>query len=366
MKCSQCGGVFPEGTPCPYCGHTEPQEETPIPTVSAEREKRKKSKRMDKILIIVVIAVLVIAVVTAVVIIRHKKAKPDEVPGAVSESAGDTLPEEEPEETDFDPVTFSEDVSVTFEGITTAFAGDLEDFAAQSAGTTAVKPETTAFSGASGTTAASGSVGKPQKSPEQYLEETTVYTTNPTAGNNDALRVIAAFFSGTYYLDGTMISGGEEMPLEIAMNGADYEVFTEMDGSDIAIMNLGGKIYLLNPANKKYMELSSAVQKMMGISDDMFTFEFTKIKFDAYSPTAVTQATYKGSPAVCYSYRGNGNALDFITVNNEIRQLILYNADGKADTVLETDEFSAQIPGDMLNFKGYSKTNMISFMSSMM
>lgn len=366
MKCSRCGGVFPGGAFCPTCGHTGQQEETPIPIVSAGNEKRKKSKRMDKILIVVVIAVLVIAIVAAFVIIRHKKPKPDEASAAVPESAGDTLPAEEPEETDFDPVTFSEDVSVTFEGITTAFAGDLEDFAAQSAGTTAFKPETTAFGGAQSTTAASGSVGKPQKSPEQYLEETTVKTTDAAGQNDDAMRVIAAFFSGTYYLDGTMVSGNEEMPLEIAMDGADYEVFTEMDGSDIAIMNLGGKIYLLNPANKKYMELSSAVRKMMGITDDMFTFEFTKIKFDAYSPSSVTQATYKGSPAVCYSYRGDGNALDFITVNDEIRQLIVYNAEGKADTVLETDEFSAQIPDDMLNFKGYSKTNMITFMSSMM
>lgn len=366
MKCSQCGGEFPAGSVCPFCGHSEASAEAPIPTVSAESENRRKSKKLDKILIVVVIAVLVIAIITAVVIIKHRKTKPDDVPGAVSESAGDTIPEEEPEKTTFEPVTFSEDVSVTFQGITTEFAGDLEDFAAQAAGTTAVKPETTVFGGAPTTTAAPASVGKPQKSPEQHLEETTVKTTDAAEQNNDALRVIAAFFNGTYYLDGTMITGNEEMPLEIAMNGADYEVFTEMDGTDIAIMNLGGKIYLLNPANKKYMELSAAVQKMMGISDDMFTFEFTKIKFDAYSPSSVTQATYNGSPAVCYSYRGDGNALDFITVNNEIRQLILYNADGKADTVLETDEFSEKIPDDMLNFKGYSKTNMISFMSSMM
>ena len=366
MKCSQCGGEFPEGSVCPFCGYSGTPAETPIPTVSAGSERRKKSEQMDKILIIIVIAVLVIAVVTAVVIIRHKKTKPDEVPGAVSESAGDTVPDEEPGETVFEPVTFSEDVSVTFEGITADFAENLEDFAAQAAGTTAFKPEKTVFGGAQSTNAAAGSVGKPQKSPEQYLEETTVKTTDAAEQNNDALRVIAAFFSGTFYLDGTMITGNEEMPLEIAMDGSDYEVFTEMDGSDIAIMNLGGKIYLLNPANKKYMELSAAIQKMMGISDDMFTFEFTKIKFDAASPSSVTQATYKGSPAVCYSYRGDGNALDFITVNDEIRQLIVYNADGKAETVLETDEFSAQIPDDMLNFKGYSKTNMISFMSSMM
>lgn len=366
MKCSQCGGEVPAGSVCPFCGHSETSAEAPIPTVSAESERRKKSKQMDKILIIAVIAVLLIAVVTAIVMIKHKKTQQGEVSVAGSESAGDTLPEEEPEETDFDPVTFSEDVSVTFEGITTAFAENLEDFAAQSAGTTAFKPETTSFGGAQSTSAASGSVGKPQKEPEQYLEETTVKTTDAAEQNDDAMRVIAAFFSGTYYLDGTMISGNEEMPLEIAMDGADYEVFTEMDGSDIAIMNLGGKIYLLNPANKKYMELSSAVRKMMGITDDMFSFEFTKIKFDAYSPSSVTQATYKGSPAVCYSYRGDGNALDFITVNHEIRQLIVYNAEGKAGTVLETDEFSAQIPDDMLNFKGYSKTNMITFMSSMM
>ena len=49
-----------------------------------------------------------------------------------------------------------------------------------------------------------------------------------------------------------------------------------------------------------------------------------------------------------------------------VKQIILYNTDGNAETVLAADEFSAEIPDEMLNFKGYSKTNMISFMSSLM
>ena len=46
--------------------------------------------------------------------------------------------------------------------------------------------------------------------------------------------------------------------------------------------------------------------------------------------------------------------------------MTLFDSDSKAKTVLVADEFSLEIPEEMMNFKGYSKTNIISFMSSLM
>jgi hypothetical protein len=167
-------------------------------------------------------------------------------------------------------------------------------------------------------------------------------------------------------MDGTMISGGEKTPIEMAMNGDNFQVFSEMDGQDIAIMKLDGNIYLMNPDTKKYTELNATIKKMMGISDDTFSFSFNNVSFNAYSPASVTECTHNGRSAVCYKYRSSTNHMDFIAVGNEVVQMILYNAQGGTDTVVEFDEFTAGYPEDMLTFKGYSKTNMISFISSMM
>lgn len=330
-----------------------------IPVVGMNTGGKKRLQKMDKVLIIVVAAVLVIAVIVAAVII-HSKNKKSETAGAafVSEKAGDESADGET--VSIDPVTVSDDVSVTLDGVTLDYAEDLEAFAHQTSETQTVKPQaSSSYTYAAPTTSAKS------VTPEKHLEETTVITTVPAESSNNAVKVISSFFSGSYYFDGSMISGSEETPLEIAMDGQDFEMFTEMDGTDIAMMRLDGKLYLLNPSNKKYTEINSAVKKMMQIDDDMFEFEFNKIKFDAENPNSVTKASYKGENAVCYRYEDDETRLDFIVVNDEIKQMTMYK-NGAADTVLAADEFTSEIPDDMLNFKGYSKTNMISFMSSMM
>ena len=191
-------------------------------------------------------------------------------------------------------------------------------------------------------------------------------TENPADGSGEVMKVLTSFFSGKYYMDGTMISGGEKTPLEIAMDGNDFQIYSEMDGKDIAIMNKDGDIYLMNPDTKKYTELNAAVKKMMGLETTDFSFNFNKVKFDASAPSKVTAATHNGKSAVCYRYENKENMMDFIAVDEEIVQMILYNSERNPDTVVDIDEFTAGYPEDMLTFKGYSKTNMISFISSLM
>lgn len=303
----------------------------------------------------IVIAIIAAVIIAAVIISAVSKAK---------NNRSDTEPEPEiPEEDeipeiDTSPVTFSEDLTVSFDGITLDYADELENFATQAAITSALKPETPSL----------GAV-TPKKSsvkPDKYLEETTVKTDNPAEASDEAIKTIGAFFSGKYYFDGSMINEMDKLPLEIAMAGENYHVFSEMDGKDIAIMRLDGKIYLMNPDTMKYTEINSAVKRMMGVSEDTFNFSFNSIKFDPKSPASVTEAKYNGSPAECYTYFNDEHRIEFIAEGGEIRQMALFNSSGDADTVLQADEFSADIPSEMLSFQGYSKTNIVSFISSMM
>lgn len=351
MKCDRCSTEY-SGDSCPVCGGN-------IPVVTAESHNERKNKKMEIFLIIAAVVVVAAIIITVCVINGKKKDAP--VADTVTEETAGFLPDSD--EADTTPVTFTEDVTVSFEGIDSAYADDLLEHATNSATTIAFKPEaTTVRAPAQATT----NPAKPQISTTKYLEETTVMTDNPTQGSGAVISKLAAFFSGKYYIDGTMISGGEKTPLEMAMNGEDFQVYSEMDGQDIAIMKLDGDIYLMNPDTKKYTELNAAVRKMMGITEDTFSFSFSKVNFDAHSPAAVTECTHKGRNAVCYTYKSSTNHMDFIAVGDEIVQMILYNAQGGTDTVVEFDEFTAGYPSDMLTFKGYSKTNMISFISSMM
>lgn len=352
MKCSNCSAEY-DGIKCPECG------EFAIPVViNSKTAYERKNKKME-IFFIVAAVIVVIAIVVAVVVAKGKKTDAPVNDNAVEETAG-FLPETE--EKDTSPVTFTEDVSISFEGISGAYADELLEHATTAATTVAFKPEVATRPVQPQTT----KPVKPQVSTTKHLEETTKVTENQADGSAEVMNVLMAFFSGKYYMDGTMISGGEKTPLEIAMDGSDFQVYSEMEGKDIAIMNKDGDIYLMNPDTKKYTELNAAVKKMMGLDTTDFSFSFNNVKFEAKNPSSVNEATHKGSPAVCYRYENNEHMMDFIAVDNKIVQMILYDSQKNPETVVDIDEFTAGYPEDMLTFKGYSKTNMISFISSLM
>lgn len=325
---------------------------------------------MEFLPVIIVAAILIIAVVVTVSIVKSKKS-------TVNETTDTTKTTTEPEKTDnffvpsdtqdeevtTTPVTFMEDVEISFEGLSSEFSEMLTEHAFTSAAPVATKPEikqtTSSYQPVQKTTA-------PQITTKEHLEATTVVTTEAAPKDEDILSVINSFFNRVYYFDGQMISGKEETPLEIAMNNDDFQVFSEIDGKDISFLMQKDKMYMLNPDTKKYTEFSAAVQKMFGIDSSEFSFEFNNAQFDGYNPDSTTKAVFKNLDAVCYTYRNKEGRTEFICIGNEIKQMTMYDAQSNASTVLVADEFSSEIPEEMLNFQGYSKTNIISFMSSLM
>ncbi len=352
MKCGRCSTEY-SGEICPVCsGKT-------IPVVTSANPVNERKNRKMEIFLITAAVVVVIAIIITLCVAKGKK-KDTPVSETVAEETVGFLPESD--ETEITPVTFTEDVTVSFEGVDEDYADALFEHATNSATTVAFKPEVQTTRVAPVT----AKPVKPQVSTTKHLEETTVKSDNPAENSGKVINLLKSFFSGKYYMDGTMIAGGEKTPLEMAMDGGNFQVFSEMDGQDIAIMKLDGDIFLMNPDTKKYTELNAAVRKMMGISDDTFSFSFNNVNFDASSPESVTQCTYNGINAVCYKYINSTNHMEFVAVDDEVVQMVLYNSQGGAETVVELDEFSADLPEEMLTFKGYSKTNMISFISSMM
>ena len=339
------------------------ENSTQIPVLSAQNHNRKKKKIMEYLPVIAIVAVLIIAIIITMAIVRSKKNNNEKTSDVIKENAGDLLvpSEKNDEEDETTPITFMEDVEISFEGISSDFADMITNHAMNSSSTVAIKPEITRPASTS-----TPKPVKPQITTSEHLEKTTVVTNKTTNGNKKVTDTITSFFNRSYYFDGEMISGGEKLALEIAMNNSDFQLFTEMEGKDISIMSLDGKIYMLNPDTKKYTEFSASVQKMMGIDASQFSFEFNNANLNGNTPDSVTKAKYNNQDAVCYTYKNNQLRMEFICVNDEIRQMTMFDTDGNAKNVLIADEFSSEIPDEMLNFKGYSKTNIISFMSSLM
>lgn len=336
--------------------------EAPENFIPDEKDKNvdgKKKKKME-VIIIAIVAVIIAAVILTVVAVKSKNRSEDFDESIPAETAGDEISEND---TVFEPVSLNDDVEVTFESsVSSEFAEEVEAHQLETAATTAYKPEVSQVTAA----VAQPTTKKNQVTTTQYLETTTVKTDTAADADNNVLAQIRSFFNGKYYFDGSMISGGTQAPTEMAMDGNNFQVYTEMEGLDIAVMNMDDTMYLMNPEKKTYIEINAALKSLMGVDDDAFSFEFNKIKFDSDSPTSVTEATYMGKSAICYTYKDSENCIEFITVGNEIKQITQYSSSSEAKTILQADEFSAEIPDDMLTFKGYSKTNMISFMKDFM
>lgn len=314
---------------------------------------------MEK-LIIIIAAVVIAAVVIFVIISKKKKtveAEPFVQKELIPEEKETPVKKEPPV-----PVTFTEDFDVSFEGLN----DELEDallehslfFSAQSA----VKPEITKPQ----VSAAPAKPKAPTVNADAYLEKTTVVTQEDATASEKAISIISSFLAGTYYFDGEMIAGGEKTPMEIAMLGNDFQIYSELDGKDISIMQSDSKTYMLNPDTKKFTQLTASFQKMVGIDATTLKFSFNSNGIDSENPTAVKKAVFNENEAVCYIYKNEKCHIEFIANEENILQMALFDNDGKAQNILIADEFTAEIPDGMLTFQGYSKTNMISFLSSLM
>ena len=340
-----------------------------IPVLHAENKNERKKKKLMEFLPVIIAAMLIIAIVITVAIVKSKKSKVNEpedtttkITTTETENSDDFIVPSENQKEDITnaPVTFMEDVEISFEGLSSEFSEMMTEHAYTSAVPVATKPEIQQ------TTTAPQKTTVPQITTKEHLEATTVVTTESAPQNEAVISVINSFFNRVYYIDGQMISGTESTPLELAMNKDDFQVFSEIDGKDISFLMLNDKMYMLNPDTKKYTEFSASVQKMFGIDSSEFSFDFNNAEFDGKKPDSIKKAVFKNQDAVCYIYKNKNGRAEFICVDNEIKQITMYDAESNAASVLVVDEFSSQIPEEMLNFQGYSKTNIISFMSSMM
>lgn len=317
-----------------------------------------ESKKNKKLPIIIIVCVLVIAIVAGVIVYAVKKGggKPNGDNIVDEPSSAETLQsfDEQQLMSYFDKqmsegLTNEEGVSISKE----EYIADIQQKVQEA------------------TTVLSTDVGN--SSHYVITENTTAPITNgTTASDKDqvdkAQAQIKAFFNRSCYMRGALYADGVGDPMSMAFDGDNFEVLTNLDGTEVSILRLDGTLYLKRPALKQYVELTDSVMDVIGISADDFNFSFGTKNYDDMKSKLI--GTYDiavdGANGVCHRYESEEQIFNFYSVDGELKQIDICDSDGVIDSQLTIDYFSESIPGDQLTLKGFESTGIMVLFADLM
>lgn len=221
------------------------------------------------------------------------------------------------------------------------------------------------------TTTLSNDVGT--ESPNQIVENTTQAVGNGTQAEDKeqvdkAKAQIHAFFERSCYIQGAMYSGGTGDPLAMSFNGDEFEILTNLDGTEVSIMRVAGVMYIKRPATKQYVELTDSAMDMLGLDPEMFNLsiggaDFTDMESKLY---ATYDITVNGEKGVCHEYVNSGQTFKFYSVDGQLKQIDTCNESGEMVSQIMITYFSEAIPGDQMTLKGYEKSSITALFADML
>lgn len=221
------------------------------------------------------------------------------------------------------------------------------------------------------TTTLSNDVGT--ESPNQIVENTTQAVGNGTQAEDKeqvdkAKAQIHAFFERSCYIQGAMYSEGSGDPLAMSFNGDEFEILTNLDGTEVSIMRVAGVMYIKRPATKQYVELTDSAMDMLGLDPEMFNLsiggaDFTDMESKLY---ATYDITLNGEKGVCHEYVNSGQTFKFYSVDGQLKQIDTCNESGEMVSQIMITYFSESIPGDQMTLKGYEKSSITALFADML
>lgn len=220
------------------------------------------------------------------------------------------------------------------------------------------------------TTTLSTDIGN--ESPNQIVENTTASVGNGTQADdkeqvNKAEAQIKAFFDRSCYIQGAMYSNGTGDPLAMSLDGDNFEILTNLDGTEVSIMKVSGTMYIKRPATKQYVELTDTVMDMMGLDPDMFNISIGAADYSTMQSKlyATYDVTVNGEKGVCHEYVNNDQSFKFYSVDGQLKQIDTCDSAGNVDSQIIISYFSESIPGDQMTLKGYEKSSISAIFADM-
>ncbi len=182
---------------------------------------------------------------------------------------------------------------------------------------------------------------------------------------------VDVFLTNKYYLEGTVYSGSDGIPVKLATDGKNLQFTTDfaVDQSKIVfgLIVLDEVTYVTLPSQKKYTKLSKELLGMMDMEDVISVTEFQTIKDGEDEQGKVTQlkVTINGAAGLCTIYTFQDTTIKLYSIGDKLVQIENFDENGVKTMIIEVDSISAQIPSDQLTLKGLEEAGAASFFSSL-
>ncbi|MBQ7961339.1 MAG: hypothetical protein IJ289_01965 [Clostridia bacterium] len=178
--------------------------------------------------------------------------------------------------------------------------------------------------------------------------------------------IMTAYTSANYYMTGSIYADGASTPVTIAMSGRNSYITTVIEGMHMGVMYYGGKVYLINNKDKKYLDLDT-ITALMGadfdfdidaIMSELESFDMAQCNFREIEQT---QVEHDGENLTCFRFFNDEMSLYFYFAGDELRQIDFGTAEGEISSSTVVDEFSPEIPAGMLTLKGLRMSTVFDF-----
>ncbi len=179
---------------------------------------------------------------------------------------------------------------------------------------------------------------------------------------------VSLFLTGKYYMEGTIYSSGESMPVQLASDGKNFHFTTTMSNISIGVLILDDKTYLIQPKPKVYTELSDTLVKALGIEDEVNISEITNFNLEdeAEAASKINQSavTINGECGICNEYVYEDTVVKLYSIGDKLIQVDNYNTDGVLTMQIVIDTITKTIPATQLTLKGITKSSVSSFIAA--
>ena len=144
-------------------------------------------------------------------------------------------------------------------------------------------------------------------------------------------------------------SSGENTPVTCVTNGKKFAYDMTMNGSQIRIIMDGNNLYLLLPAIKWYVKMSTDDIGLESMDDMMSNLASTEDKY-----VGSTQVTVNGTEYTCEEYKNSDGRITkyYFDKNNNWKRIEGINGDEV--TIMEIDSFSGKVDDSVFSLKGYT------------
>ncbi len=144
-------------------------------------------------------------------------------------------------------------------------------------------------------------------------------------------------------------SSGENTPETCVTNGKKFAYDMTMNGSQIRIIMDGNNLYLLLPAIKWYVKMSTDDIGLESMDDMMSNLASTEDKY-----VGSTKVTVNGTEYTCEEYKNSDGRITkyYFDKNNNWKRIEGINGDEV--TIMEIDSFSGKVDDSVFSLKGYT------------